>query len=189
MWHGGLCTGFMMFSPQADRRDKKPFLKKKMEKGREPLQTKSASLVSIFDGTNKTFWLEEGRQAALLTILHRWTWGAKTCKWGIPFAMFESITAKIRHAFTLLLEGWGLMSPCNWVMHKCPHVIYLHQNCTLNKAICDIRVMLQNSVSSPIHCKVLVASWPNYIEIVDASSHGVGRVIVGELSELPLTVF
>ncbi len=75
------------------------------------------------------------------------------------------------------------------VMPKCPQVIYLHQNCTLNKAICNIRVMLQNSVSSPSHYKDLVASWPNYNQIVDASSHGVGGVVVGEMSELPLTMF
>ncbi len=31
--------------------------------------------------------------------------------------------------------------------------------------------------------------WPDLIGIVDASSHGVGGVIVGELSALPLTVF
>jgi hypothetical protein len=86
-------------------------------------------------------------------------------------------------------KGRGLISPCNWVMRNCPQVIHLHQNCALNKAICDIRVMLQNSVSNPTHCKDLVASWLDYIIIVDASSHGVGGVVAGELSELLLTVF
>jgi hypothetical protein len=37
--------------------------------------------------------------------------------------------------------------------------------------------------------KGLVAGWPDYIGIVDTSSHGVGGVVVGELSELPSTVF
>jgi hypothetical protein len=49
--------------------------------------------------------------------------------------------------------------------------------------------MLQNSLSSPAHCKDLVASWPDYIGIVDASNHGVGGVVIGELSELSLTMF
>jgi hypothetical protein len=49
-------------------------------------------------------------------------------KRGKPFAEFESITVKIRNAFTALPEGRGLISPCNWVMHKCPQVINLHQN-------------------------------------------------------------
>ena len=31
--------------------------------------------------------------------------------------------------------------------------------------------------------------WPDYIRIVDASSHGIGGVVVGELLELPPTVF
>jgi hypothetical protein len=81
------------------------------------------------------------------------------------------------------------MSPCNWVMRKSPQVIYLHQNWALNEAIYNIQVMLKNSVSSLTHCKDLVASWLKYIGIVDASSHGVDRVIIGELSELPPTVF
>jgi hypothetical protein len=146
-------------------------------------------LVFDFDVTNKTIWLEEGRQVVLPTILHQLIWGAKTCRRGIPFGEFESITVKIRHAFTTLTQGWRLMSPCNWVMGKRPQVVNLNQNCALNKAICNIQGMLQNSVSSPTHCKDLVASWPDCIRIVDASSHGVGGVVVGELPELPPTVF
>jgi hypothetical protein len=74
-------------------------------------------------------------------------------------------------------------------MGKCPQVIYLHQNRALNEAICDIQVMLQNSASAPPQCKDLVASWPDYIGIVDTSSYGVGGIIVGDLSKLPQTTF
>ena len=42
---------------------------------------------------------------------------------------------------------------------------------------------------SPTQCKDLVAAWPDYIGIVNASSHGVGGVIIGELAGLPSTVF
>jgi hypothetical protein len=38
-------------------------------------------------------------------------------------------------------------------------------------------------------CKDLVAGWPDYVRIVDASSHGVGGIVIGELSEIPPTVF
>jgi hypothetical protein len=31
--------------------------------------------------------------------------------------------------------------------------------------------------------------WPNFIGVVDASSHGVGSIIISELSECPPTVF
>jgi hypothetical protein len=40
-----------------------------------------------------------------------------------------------------------------------------------------------------MQCKDLVAAWPDYIGIVDASSHGIGGVILGELSCVPPTVF
>jgi hypothetical protein len=48
---------------------------------------------------------------------------------------------------------------------------------------------LRKSIASPTHCKDVVAGWPNYIGIVDASSDGVGGVVIGELSALPPTVF
>ena len=35
-----------------------------------------------FDGTNKTIWLEEGRRAALLTILHLMDMGSKNMRTG-----------------------------------------------------------------------------------------------------------
>ena len=44
-------------------------------------------------------------------------------------------------------------------------------------------------MAHPTYCKDLVAAWPDYIGIVDASSYGVGGVILGELSGLPPTVF
>jgi hypothetical protein len=38
-------------------------------------------------------------------------------------------------------------------------------------------------------CCKLVAGWTNFIGVVDASSHGVGGVIIGELSECLPVVF
>jgi hypothetical protein len=139
---------------------------------REPLQTKNASLVLTLTAPTKQFGLRKANELHYSKYYTSKYGEQQTCGWGIPFAKFESVTAKLQHAFTPLPEGWGLMSPCNWVMCKRPQVIYLHQNCALNEAICNIRVMLRNSVSSPTHCKDLVASWPYYIRIVDASSHG-----------------
>ena len=34
-----------------------------------------------------------------------------------------------------------------------------------------------------------MAGWPDFIRVVDASSHGIGGVIIGELSECLPTVF
>jgi hypothetical protein len=70
-----------------------------------------------------------------------------------------------------------------------PVQLDLHQDGTLMEAIQDIRTILRALMTSPTQCKDLIAAWPDYIGIVDASSHGVGGVIIGELLELPPTVF
>ncbi len=79
-----------------------------------------------FDGSDKTMWLEEEKREALLTILHKWIWGARIAHQGLPFAKFESVTSKLRHAFTGLPEARGLLSPCNWILRVRPPVVYLH---------------------------------------------------------------
>jgi hypothetical protein len=58
----------------------------------------------------------------------------------------------------------------------------------LLEAIQDIRMILKAFIQSPTHCKDLVSGWPDYIG-VDASSHCIGGVVVGDLSELLLTIF
>ena len=44
-------------------------------------------------------------------------------------------------------------------------------------------------MSCPTCCCEQVAVWPDFIGVVDASSHGVGGVIIGEVSECLPTVF
>ncbi len=124
-----------------------------------------------------------------MQLLHQWIRGAVKVKHGIPFAEFEWVVAKLRHAFTALLEGRGLLSPCNWVIQRWPPVVYMHKDGTLLETITNIRTILQASTAHPTQCKDLVADWPDYIGIADASSHGAGGVVMGELLELPPTVF
>jgi hypothetical protein len=50
-------------------------------------------------------------------------------------------------------------------------------------------MLLRESTKDPTQCKELVLVWTDFVGIVDASSHGVGRVVIGELSECILTVF
>ena len=57
------------------------------------------------------------------------------------------------------------------------------------EALQDICTILRASMISPTQCKDLDAAWPDYIGIVNASSHGVRGVIIGELLGLPPTVF
>jgi hypothetical protein len=53
-------------------------------------------------------WLEEEKRAKLLTTLHSWIWAGSHGR-GVPFQEFESVVAKLRHAFTALPEGRGLL--------------------------------------------------------------------------------
>ncbi len=141
-----------------------------------------------FDGKQKTMWLEEEKCAKLLTILHGWLWVGSLNR-GIPFEEFESVIAKVQHALTALPGSWGLLSPCNRLLQKRPPVVYFHRNKSLHAAISNCRTVLRESMSRPMRCRKLVAGWPDFIRVVNASSHGVGGVIIGKLSECPPTVF
>ena len=93
-----------------------PILAKNLQKGDATFDTTKCILGVNFDGVEKNMWLEDEKRAMLLTVLHQWLRGATQSQRGIPFLEFESVTAKIRHAFTALPTGKGLLSPCNWVL-------------------------------------------------------------------------
>ena len=165
-----------------------PISEKKLLKGEGQYALFKTMLGFDFDGKRKTIWLEEEKHAKLLTILHGWLWAGSLNR-GIPFGEFESVIAKVRHAFTTLPGGQGLLSPCNRLLQKRPPVVYFHRNESLHAAISNCRTILRESTSRLTRCWELVAGWPNFIGVVDTSSHGVGGVIIGELSECPPTVF
>jgi hypothetical protein len=66
---------------------------------------KKTILCFDFDGLVKTIWLEEAKQANLLVLLHGWIRSSKSGLSGIPFKEFETVMAKIRHAFTAIPAG------------------------------------------------------------------------------------
>ena len=165
-----------------------PISEKKLLKGEGQYSMLKTLLGFDFDGNRKTLWLEEEKRAKLLTILHQWL-RATSRERGVPFTEFESVVAKLRHAFTALPGGRGLLSPCNRVLKLRPPVVYFHRNEPLRSAMSDCRTLLRESTTRPTRCRELVAGWPDYVGVVDASSHGVGGVIIGELSECPPTVF
>jgi hypothetical protein len=162
--------------------------KKKLLKGEGQYSLFKTMLGFDFDGKRKMMWLEEEKRAKLLKILHGWLWGSSRNR-GIPFGEFESVVAKVRHAFSALPGGRGLLSPCNRLLQKRPPVVYFHHNESLHAAISNCQTILRESTSCPMQCRKLVAGWPDFIGVVDASSHGVGGVIIGQLSECPPTVF
>ncbi len=100
---------------------------------------------------------------------------------GIPFKEFESMVAKLQHAFTCIPAGVGLLSPCNQVLKVRPPYIYLHWNARVLNAIEGCRTLLRESTLEPTWCRKLTCGWPDFIGIVNASSHGIRGVIFGEL--------
>ena len=177
-----------VFPPDAEE-ERDPISVKKLTKGDGVFSTRKCVLGFDFDGVEKTIWLEEEKRATLLTILKGWIRAAKRAGAGIALGEFESVTAKLRHAFTVLPAGKGLLSPCNWVLRKRPPIVYLHRNKALLEAIEGARTLLRESTTRPTHCKELVTGWPDIIGVKDASGHGVGGVILGERGACPPTVF
>ena len=162
-----------VFPPSAED-ETDPTSVKKLCKGKGTFAILKCLLGFEFDGINKTIWLEATKRASILTIFHQWIRGSVRAKRGIPFAEFESVVSKLRHAFTALREGRGLLSPCNWIIQCQPQVVYLHRDGALMEALQDIGTILRASTISPTQCKNLVAALPGYIGIVDASNHGIG---------------
>ncbi len=66
---------------------------------------------------------------------------------GIPFGEFESTVAKIRHAFTCIPAGQGLLSPCNRLLRHRPAYVYLQRNQAILTAIKGCQTMLSESTT------------------------------------------
>jgi hypothetical protein len=90
--------------------DKDPISEKKMKKGEGLYDTKKTLLGFDFNGDATTMWLESAKQEKLFTILKGWICTGKQGSAGIPLGDFESIIAKIRHAFQSIPAGCGLWS-------------------------------------------------------------------------------
>ena len=144
-----------------------------------------------FNGTpgTHTVWLEETKRNKLLTILQGWLRGSRDGNHGIRFEEFESVAQKIRHAFTAIPAGKGLLSPLNAVVTAKPRFVFLHRNRDLFEAVSECRILLRESIAAPTRCKELVSEWPDFVGIVDASGQGVGGIIVSERAECVPTVF
>jgi hypothetical protein len=72
-----------VFPPSTDD-SKDPISAKKLNKDKGTFDTQKCLLGFNFDGVNKTIWLKEAKQDALLTILHQWIWEATKAHRGIP---------------------------------------------------------------------------------------------------------
>ncbi len=119
-----------------------PISEKKLKQGDGEYAPTKTILGFELDGKEKTIWLEEAKRAYLLTVLKGWVRAGQSSTAGIPFKDFESIVAKIRHAFTAIPAGRGLLSPCNRILQKKPPVVYLHRNPVLLAALAACRTLL-----------------------------------------------
>ena len=166
-----------------------PISEKKLIKGEGQYDAVKTILGFDFDGINKTLWLEEAKREKLLTTLQGWIRLASRGNGGVPFKQFETTVAKLRHAFTAIPVGVGLLSPCNRILATKPPIVWLNRHKRVLAAVRGCRTLLRESTKDPARCRELVSGWPDFIGIVDASSHGVGGVVFGEKSECVPTVF
>ena len=175
--------------PPEDDKDTDPISFKKIMKGEGKWALVKDILGFTFDGEHKTLWLEEPKRDALVTILKGWIRSAESGYHGVPIKEFESIVAKVRHAFISIPAGKGLLSPCNDILRLGPDVVYIHRNQALRTALIDIRQLLQQSVVLPTKCRELVQAWPNFVGVKDSCNEGVAGVIIGEEDACIPTVF
>jgi hypothetical protein len=145
----GTMTGIHDVFLADDINSNDPISEKKLKQLNGEYSTKKTILGFDFDGINKTIWLEEVKRAHLLTILHGWIRSSKSGLSGTPFKEFETVAAKIRHTFTAIPAGRGLLTPCNKILQSKPPLVYLQRNPVLWAAIMGCRTLLRESSESP----------------------------------------
>ena len=185
----GVLMGIHDVFPPNDEDDNDPVSLKKLLKEEGSWALQKDVLGFMFDGNEKTLWLNEEKRDVLLTVLKGWIRASRGTCAGVPFADFESITSKLRHAFTAIPAGKGLLSPLNAILRVRPTTVYLHKYAGAVDALRACRTMLRESTALPTKCKELVMGTPEFIGTKDASIHGVGGVIVGNTKECVPTVF
>jgi hypothetical protein len=148
-----------VFPPDSND-DNNPILQKKLLKDEGQYLLLKTLLGFEFDGNVKTIWLEDAKQEKLLATLQSWIQNALRRTGAIPFKQFEMILAKLRHAFTAIPVGVGLLSPCNWILAQKPKIVWLSRHKHLLANIRGCRTLLRESTKDPTWCRELVSGWP-----------------------------
>jgi hypothetical protein len=97
-----------------------PISEKKLRQQEGQFSMRKTLLGFDFDGIAKTMWLEDAKREKLLTVLKDWIRVGERGMAGIPFNEFKSVTAKLRHTFTCIPAGVGLLSPCDKILQLKP---------------------------------------------------------------------
>ena len=187
--NGVMCGIHDVFPPEGRVEDDPISLKKLLQQD-GAWDTLKDLLGFVFNNTTHTMWLVDGKRQALIDTITTWLRStSKNKQYGVPFAEFWSVLYKIWHAFLSIPAGKGLLSPFYRILSTQPRVVFLRWNKILQQALKETRIFLRDSISNPTHCNSLVTGWPDYVGICDASKHGVGGILVGELRAAPPTVF
>ena len=99
-------------------------------------------------------------------------------------ASSRSSAARNLHCF-FMLRPMILLASGVAIFDLEPRYVYMHRNEQLLRSIKGCRTLLRESFKEPTQC----SRWPDFVGIVDASSHGVGGVVFGEKSKCAPTVF
>jgi hypothetical protein len=187
--NGVMCAVHEVFPPDADPAED-PISLKKLLQGEGSWDVVKDILGFVFNGDDKTVWLSDGKRDALITTIKEWLRSTrKNARFGVPFAEFRSVIYKVRHAFMALPAGKGLLSPFYKLLGRAPPVVFPQKNKALYSSLEECVVFLRETASSPTLCRSLVMAWPDIVGVTDASSFGVGGIIVGERWAIPPTVF
>ena len=114
----GVMTGVHDIFPPSDDPAEDSISVKKLRKGEGVWALQKELLGFEFDGSpgKHTLWLAEEKRDAILATMKGWLRGSRRAGLGVPFEDFESVTAKIRHTFTSIPAGKGLLLPLNRVV-------------------------------------------------------------------------
>ncbi len=145
-----------VFPPDSDD-DNNPILQKKLLKDEGRYMLLKTLLGFEFDGNAKTLWLEDAKQEKLLSTLHLWIRNASRGTGAIPFKQFETIVAKLRHAFTAIPVGVGLLSLCNCILAQKSQIVWLSRHKHLLASIRGCHTLLWESTKNPTWCRELVS--------------------------------
>jgi hypothetical protein len=169
-----MCAIHDVFPPDDDP-EEDPISLKKLLQGDGSWDVVKDILGFVFNGNNKTVWLNDGKRDALLTTLKGWLRSTrKNANFGVPFVEFRSVLYKVRHAFIAIPAGKGLLSPFYKLLSRAPLVVFLRKNESLYVAVVQCLVFLRKLASSPTRCRSLVMAWPDIVGVTDASLFGVG---------------
>ncbi len=126
-----ILEGIYNVFPPDDDDNNDPISREKLLKDEGRYSLLKTLLGFEFDGNAKTMWLKDAKREKLLALLQSWIRNASRGAGGIPFKQFDTIVAKLRHAFTAIPAGVGLLSPCNQILAQKPNIVWLswHKIC------------------------------------------------------------